>query len=182
MKYLLISFLVISLLAASLSPKAEAYVVPTYPSCVAPQGTLKVKYDNGVHGVPGKQNEYRGSDSVYKLSDETLMQCLCPEDGRGIQTNWWKISSLSDTDIKILEREGWIYIPNGEAWGLDNAPYLAKNVEYSCRGQGGITQSATSSILGLASTGNTLFLNSTVIAGLISLLVGFIIKLKKSLS
>jgi hypothetical protein len=111
---------------------ASAVTVPTFPSCLNPQGTLKVSYSDGTHGVVGDTKTYTGYDAVYKLTDNTLVQCLCPKDGNGIQTNWMKASGFSQSEINTLKNDGWVYIQNGSAWGLDNEPYLAKNIGYSC--------------------------------------------------
>lgn len=152
-------------LAVFSSSRVLAITPPSFPSCLNPQGEIKAHYDSGVHGIPGRSNEYRGSDTVLKLSDETLSQCLCTENGEGIQTNWWKASSLSDSDIAVLKNLGWIYIPSGSVWGLEDTRYMAFNSTYACRGgQGGV--------LGLATTGNIIFLYGLLTLGSISLLLG----------
>lgn len=144
------------LVAASATP-ADAVTTPSFPSCLSPQGTKKVEYLDGVHGVPGQFAENRGSDRVYTLSDATLLQCLCREDGSGIQTNWWKVSSLTEDQINELRRLGWVYVPDGQFWGLDASSYMALNSDYSCNGQGGqILATSTTNILGLAATGDKL--------------------------
>ncbi|MBP7927533.1 hypothetical protein KAZ57_00075 [Patescibacteria group bacterium] len=114
-------------------------LIPSFPFCQNPQGVVKASYSSGTHGIPGDSANYTGSDAVYTLTDETLLQCFCAEDADGIQTNWWKVSSLSIQDIEYLESLGWVYIPDGSLWGLDNAPYVAKNNDFSCNtgGQGG---------------------------------------------
>lgn len=108
--------------------------IPTFPSCQIPQGELKAFYPQGTHGIPGSEEEYIGSDAVYFLTEETLAQCFCPIGGEGIQTNWWKVSELSIEQIDNLIADGWIYVPNGFEWGLEEAPYLAKNETYQCAG------------------------------------------------
>lgn len=146
------------LLIVSAKP-ALAVATPTFPECSNPQGTLKAHYDNGIHGIPGSTNEYQGSDSVYSLDDLTLLQCFCDDYGQGIQTNWWKIPGFSQEDIDMLKRQSWTYIPNGELWGLDNAPYMAISKEYICGGTGGgsvLGASTIGSVPGLAATGNIL--------------------------
>ena len=97
----------------------------------------------------------------YKLTNDTVTQCFCSESGNGIQTNWWKASSLTNEQVKILESQGWYYVPNGNVWGLDSDAYVAKNNTYSClpsdhstdRG-GQVNGATTGQILGLATTGN----------------------------
>lgn len=157
------------------SNPAFAVTEPTFPSCINPQGTLKENYSSGTHGVPGDSTNYTGSDSVYYLTDNTLMQCLCPDNGQGIQTNWWKALGFTEAEIDVQKRNGWIYVPNGAVWGLENAPYLAKNIAYTCRGRTN-TAGTSSQILGLASTGNleTIYLNALI--GLWLVVVGLSIR------
>ena len=163
--FFLFSFATVTTTYALISP-------PSFPSCVNPQGTLKVSYSSGVHGVPGKVDEFRGSDSVYSLTPETLIQCLCPENGDGIQTNWWKIPSLTGGEIESFKTQGWVFVPDGNAWGLDPAAYLARNVSFSCRA-GGI--GGFGDIIGLATTGNMQFILSLLISGIISIGIGVIL-------
>jgi len=106
---------------------------PTFPSCNKPQGVIKVSYSEGVHGIPGDSKTYTGADTVYSLTNDTLTQCFCSDDEKGIQTNWWKVSSLSSEEIDYLKNLGWVYIPNGANWGLSEAPYMAKNTTFSCK-------------------------------------------------
>ena len=149
--------------------------VPTFPSCISPQGEKIVYYSNGVHGVPGDTTTYSGSDAVYRLSDTTLLQCLCLDDGQGIQTNWWKISSMTQDEIDAFTAKGWKYVPNGVPWGLSDSPYLVKNLNYSClaktsNGVGG------GSVLGLASTGNIKTIIFYITSGIALILVGIYLK------
>lgn len=140
------------ILLVSLTYSVLAIEAPTFPSCLNPQGTLKVKYGSGVHGIVGDTREFRGSDAVYTVSNGRLFQCFCPDTGsEGIQTNWWKVASLSQTEINDFTRQGWILVEDGSLWGLDKDPYLAKNVKYICKGLGGI---GGGEVLGLASTGS----------------------------
>lgn len=133
---LYIAFLA-SVMIAVASP-VHAVTTPIFPSCEAPSGTLIAQYDSGTHGIPGRSAAYTGSDAVYELSSSLVLQCFCPSEGsEGIQSNWWKYSELSDSDIKVLEKTGWIHVPNGLLWGLDESSYLVLNKNYSCRGTGG---------------------------------------------
>ena len=128
-----IFLIIFSILFLNINGIAHASVTkPNFPSCKSPQGQLKVYYADGTHGIVGDQNTYIGSDAVYILSDMTLSQCFCRPDGFGIQTDWWKVSSLTIDEIETLQAEGWIYIPNGALWGLEEAPYMAKNTRYEC--------------------------------------------------
>jgi len=112
---------------------AVRVTTPSFPSCTKPQGVIKVSYKNGTHGIPGNYSTFTGEDTVYTLSEDTLTQCFCSEDEKGIQTNWWKISSLNIEEIDYLKNLGWIYIPNGADWGLEESPYMAKNSTFSCQ-------------------------------------------------
>lgn len=161
---------------AVVSP-ALAVTVPSFPACTSPQGTTKVSYSDGTHGIVGSTASYSGSDTVYTVTDETLMQCFCPKEGdTGVQSNWWRATNLSGEDIQILKNDGWNYVPNGSLWGLENAPYMVKNNEYQCRGSGGgEVQSAAAQIgdvLGLAATGNWVLIVGTGVGGLALLLIG----------
>jgi hypothetical protein len=127
----IILFTIIFLLAGS---KVLAVETPNFPACSNPQGTIIVSYNDGAHGIVGSTAHYSGSDKVYQLDTSTLQQCFCSADGQGIQTNWWKISSLEPEELQILKNEGWIYVPNGALWGLQETPYMAINSNYSCLG------------------------------------------------
>lgn len=166
------------------APKAFAVVPPTFPVCSNPQGTLKTSYDSGTHGVPGNSSNFTGKDSVYTLSGDTLLQCLCADNGQGVQTNWWKVSSLTTDEIAVLISQGWTQVPDGSAWGLDSAPYLAKNINYSCSsgGTGGpeVLGASTGDVLGLATTGNSLFILSVILAGVAFIGTGILLnRIKK---
>lgn len=153
----------------------KAVETPSFPQCPNPGGVLIAKYDSGVHGVPGDATTYTGKDSVFKLNDAQVVQCLCPDSGSGVQTLWWKNPGLSAEDQAKVISQGWIRVPNGSLWGLDNTEYFAKNSNFSCNegGTGGSTNgssdskssstsssnSSSGSILGvttLAGTGNTM--------------------------
>jgi hypothetical protein len=176
--------------------RAFAAKTPPFPSCLNPQGTLQVSYPDGQHGIPGDFSIHTGSDRVYRLSDDTLTQCFCSTNGKGIQTNWWRASGLSEEDISVFKSQGWIYVPTGAVWGLSNDPYLSKNSNYNCgpatggtstssssssdsgsSGSGG--SSSTPSILGFAFTGNIVLIYSILLSGIVLLAGGvFLIKRK----
>ncbi|MBI4136984.1 hypothetical protein HY469_02885 [Candidatus Roizmanbacteria bacterium] len=163
---------------------------PDFPSCLTPEGEVKVSYDSGSHGIVGSNQEHAGSDTVYILSNEHLSQCFCSENGDGIQTNWWKISSLSEDDIQILKNQGWFFVPNGALWGLDEGAYMAKNSTYACKSTGGSVEgtsdsnssggsvlgASTGTVLGLATTGNIASILTVVSLGLAFLFIGLSIK------
>ena len=109
-----------------------AVATPNFPLCTNPQGDVIASYGSGTHGIVGSTSAYEGSDSVYAVSDSTNTQCFCSVNGAGIQTNWWKASSLSEEQVNQLKAEGWYYVPDGSVWGLDSDPYVAQNLTYSC--------------------------------------------------
>lgn len=175
---------------SALVETANAATVPTFPACANPQGEVISSYETGTHGVPGDKTTYTGKDTVYRLSDEAITQCLCPANGNGVQTNWWRIPQLSQTEIDILVSEGWVYIPDGSAWGLSEGPYLAKNSSFSCNGGSGGTSStggtsqtagasATQAILALASTGNIKFILGIFLTGTALIATGAALNFKK---
>ncbi|TSC88177.1 MAG: Uncharacterized protein G01um101416_200 [Microgenomates group bacterium Gr01-1014_16] len=139
--------------------------------CTSPSGSVKVSYDSGIHGVPGDLGEYIGSDIVYTVSDTTLVQCFCAVSGSGIQTNWWRDNSLSQSQIDQLVSDGWIYIPDGSAWGLDSVPYLAKNSSYNCDGP---AAAGGGQVLGLATTGNSTLLYTMLALGGLTLILAIL--------
>jgi hypothetical protein len=116
------------------APSVKAIDIPDFPSCTSPTGSVRVSYASGVHGIPGDRGEYIGSDVVYTVSNSQLVQCFCAVTNAGIQTNWWKLSSLGVEQISYLRNLGWIYIPSGAAWGLEDTPYMAQNTTFNCAG------------------------------------------------
>lgn len=152
---------------------------PDFPACTNPSGVIKVDYPSGSHGIVGSTSEFSGRDTVYQLTEDTLSQCFCSTNGLGIQTNWWKVTSLSDEQIDILKKDGWDFVPNGALWGLDESAYLAKSSNYAC-GSSNSKVSILGDILGLASTGNNTLFYSLGILGLASLTIGVILKKRNS--
>lgn len=190
MKYkiiFLISIFAFHLLAIT---RVYATSIPTFPSCSSPEGTIKVQYDSGVHGIVGRTEEYRGKDTVYTISDTTLLQCFCSENAStGIQTNWWKVNAITSDEVQQLKNQGWYFVPNGSLWGLSGDPYMAKNIEYSCGGNtggtggsssgGGVISAFTSvnpgSVLGLPATGN----DALILGFLLLTLIYLVMRAKK---
>lgn len=168
---------------------AHAAQEPTFSSCLAPTGTIKAQYTSGPHGIVGDDTIRHGADTVYNISGDALVQCFCADDGTGIQTNWWKIAGLSDEEIDEMKIKGWIYVPDGAAWGLDNSPYLAKNISYSCKStstggsssnnSGSSSSTPSESVLGLASTGNLPTVLGILVTGSLSTALGLVLKMKK---
>ena len=133
----LILFSTFLLLFISTVKQASAIVDPPIFSCTSPIGVVKSNYENGTHGVPGSITTYTGSDSVYQIDDDHVLQCLCIADSAdGIQSNWWKAKGLSESDISYFQRRGWVFVPEGNRWGLASDPYLVKNDSISCGSQG----------------------------------------------
>lgn len=132
---------------------APAFAVSDPPlfSCELPVGTLVSSYDQGVHGIPGKTKTYTGSDRVYRVDESHVLQCFCPANGgEGIQSNWWSIGELDAADRGFFERRGWVFVPTGSIWGLQDTAYLVKNDPTSCgnngRGGGGEVENDSVSI------------------------------------
>lgn len=194
-----IFFAVILGLILSIASQTKAFAsfnMPSFPTCVNPQGTIIANYNSGTHGIAGNTSTYTGFDTVYQFADGAYTQCFCPFTGSGIQTNWMKANGISDSDLKDLENQGWIYEPAGDLWGLTNDPYLALNSSYSCNTSQAIVESATAQSSGssnssssnsshndpgvsqLAITGNIVLILGLLTAGIISLISGFLLKLR----
>ncbi len=173
--------------------KSLALTTPNFPSCVNPSGDLIVSYNSGIHGVPGRDVSYSGTDSVYSLDGGHVLQCLCTVNGDGLQTNWWKISSVTEDELNTLKANGWFLIPDGSLWGLEKASYMAQNLDYACVSSGGGSSSSSSSssssdgqvqgtstrfgqVLGLATTGTLPVIASYLGLGLALLFVSRLLK------
>lgn len=193
----IILYLFITVFAFLTSAPTLAITPPSFPSCTNPEGQIIAQYSTGTHGVPGSLAEYRGSDAVYRVSDDKLIQCLCTENGDGTQTNWWKISSISESDVNVLKSLGWIFIPSGSVWGLTDDSYMAFNSTFSCKttatttssgGGGGESESgggqggpsiSPGEVLGLATTGGIAPLYGLLVIGSTSLLLGLLLRRRK---
>lgn len=175
------------LVVGTITPKAYAQTVPSFPSCSNPQGSVKVSYSEGTHGIVGNSGTFTGSDTVYSVSENTHVQCFCADNGDGTQTNWWHAASLTPEEVQILKNQGWISVPNGELWGLASGEWLALNSSYSC--QGGSTNNSNNSgqilaastgtggdVLGLATTGNIITIYALAGLGLASLAISFLLR------
>ncbi len=189
MKNFLSILLILFLLTFVFAGAAGAQTPPYFPVCSNPQGTLKIEYDSGIHGIPGDPNAYTGSDSVYTLDGDRTMQCFCSEAGNGIQTNWWRVETLDQEEIDTLVKLGWTFIPDGSVWGLNNEAYMALSSSYSCGSSslgssgnsdfGGTVLAAsvsTGSVLGLASTGDIIIFYGLIVLGFASILLGVLLK------
>lgn len=134
------SFLLASVALLASASQVLASVQTDSNSCLAPVGSVIADYANGTHGIAGLGSK-DGHDTVYQ-AENGVLQCLCATDGSGIQTNWISASNYSQDEIKVYQSQGWIYIPDGSAWGLSEGAYLAKNSDYSCGGGSTTTQSS----------------------------------------
>jgi len=195
MKLRTAGFLAAALLISAISaPVVSAQTVPSFPTCANPQGTVKVTYSEGTHGITGNTGTFTGSDTVYTLGEETTMQCFCADNGDGTQTNWWHATSLTDEEVQVMKNAGWVVVPNGALWGLAEGEWLTFNSPYACpassnngNGTSSSSNSNTSgqvlaaadpggSVLGLASTGNIVVIYSLAGFGVLSFLIGFLLR------
>lgn len=165
--------------------QAEAVSTPDFSTCANPQGTQIAHFTSGTHGIVGTTATYTGSDSVYKQSTNQLVQCFCPLDGKGVQTNWLKASSYSEAEIKVLKSQGWIYIASGSVWGLESEPYVAQNISYKCNGAtGSSNNSSQQAVIGASTgpgftfTGNSRLIFVFTTIGIASLFLG--LRIRKS--
>lgn len=132
------------------SSRASAYSIPSFPGCDTPTGSVIASYNSGIHGIAGGSSD-TGKDSVYEVNDQEVLQCLC-SGSTGVQTNWWKLPGLTLSEIQDLEKQGWVYIPSGSVWGLDDVPYMAFNVNGSCSENGGFTANTSGIVSGISQT------------------------------
>lgn len=217
-KKILFSLIVLPIVYFFLAAKpVEAFATPDFGSCLNPQGSLSVEWASGNHGVIGR-GDYTGDDKVYIINSNQVLQCLCADNGQGVQTNWLSTSGMSAYDISVLEHQGWIYVPEGSDWGLNHTSYLAQNIDYTCASctptptatpTPSVTQTPTPTVtgtvtptstpgptatptpgptatptpvpaaqaaMGLASTGNAIFVYAVILIGGASLILGMILK------
>ncbi len=178
-------------LSVPLATSAFAATLPPFTDCFAPNAGLKVKYDTGIHGIVGDARTFSGADAVYTISDKSYTQCFCPEVGNGIQTNWFKVSDLTQNEVQTFVNQGWILVLDGSIWGLEKAPYLAMNKGYTCHSVGGSSTVSNTEvsksndfgngtgggeILGVATTGSIANITALVTLGIGLVLGGISIK------
>lgn len=178
-------------LSVPFANSAFAVTLPPFTDCFDPNAGLKVKYETGIHGIVGDSRTFRGRDAVYTISDKSYTQCFCPEVGNGIQTNWFKVSDLTQNEVQSFINQGWILVLDGSIWGLEKAPYLAMNKGYTCNAVGGISTVSNTEvsknndfgngtgggeILGVATTGNITNIVALITLGLGLILGGLSIK------
>lgn len=181
-KFLAPALLLLGMLFAPRS--VFAIDTPDFPACANPQGTKIVDVGFGTHGIVGDQNTYTGADKVWLQDNGNLMQCFCSVTANGIQTNWWRVSSLTESELSILKADGWIYVPSGAPWGLSDSEYMAKNNGFSCvgsygGGNSGSSNSLVGQVLGLAFTGNIAYVYAFLGAGMFLITLGFVLTKSK---
>lgn len=178
---IVISLLVIFVLTL-LMPESTLAIgnTPNFPSCANPTGNLKVKYETGKHAIIGESTLRDGKDEVYWVEGGIAIQCFCPENGDGIQTNWWNVPGITQSEIDSFKAQGWYFVPTGAAWGLYDEPYLAKNASFSCKGgENGGGNNPVGGIGGgsvLASTGDNFRYAGSLVIGLVLLIGGLMLK------
>lgn len=193
-RFLYLAFIIYAVTYPKVTHADQINIV--FPSCLNPGISADITYTSGTHGIAGDNATYSGSDNVYKLEANTrVLQCFCGSNGQGIQTNWIKVDAISQEQLQSLIRQGWVEIPFGTDWGLDNSAYLAKNDSYACIGTA-LVQSATaintnssasqnnnsaapgnnSVFATLASTGNIISFFLTLSAGVLLLILGLMIR------
>lgn len=152
----LVIICLIAILFPLAAPTVKAVSDPPQFSCVSPIGVTIAAYSEGTHGIPGDAGTYTGSDTVYRVDSDHVLQCFCPDNGNnGIQSNWWKVSEASESDINYYEKRGWVYIPNGLLWGLEDSSYFVKNASYSCSSDNGTGGTGGNNNGGGSSSSNT---------------------------
>ncbi|MEK7571576.1 MAG: hypothetical protein AAB553_04845 [Patescibacteria group bacterium] len=174
---------VVFLSAATAASASE----PNFGSCLNPQWSVDQvnNSSNAQHGVINI-GTFAGIDTIYK-SGANVLQCLCTPEGKGYQTNWMNVKDLSETDIKVYQNQGWIYLTTGASYGLEDSAYLAKNSEYSCKEctptptpeskvAGDSATNTGTAITTLAKTGNMAVIAGFFIAGAVFLALGFLFK------
>jgi len=111
---------------------AAAWYAPEFPSCTSFSTNGDWSTGVGNHHIPGQEATIFGKDDVYYVQNGNFVQCLCPPNGQGVQTNWWNISGMGQSEIDNKWKPAGWYHEQGSNWNLMNYPYLAKNTSYQC--------------------------------------------------
>lgn len=128
----IILFLFVTLIVSA--QPVMAYEVTDFGSCLNPQASASQVNTGSDHGVVGYPNQgFSGTDSIYSLDSNNVMQCLCADNGQGYQTTWLSTNNYSDSELSTFESQGWTYFADASNWGLTGS-YLAKTDTYSCTG------------------------------------------------
>lgn len=145
---------------------AFALTEPPVFSCKTPVGDVIADFNEGTHGIAGDSATYTGSDKVYRIDNDHVLQCFCPTDSNeGIQSNWAKLADTSESSISYFQKLGWSYVPNGLAWGLDDAAYIVKNEYYGCHGDAGSATPSDSNSSSNSSSGSVAGTNDGDLGG-----------------
>ncbi|HVF69627.1 MAG TPA: hypothetical protein VNA13_03615 [Xanthomonadales bacterium] len=171
---LIVAISLFTFLSVSALP-VHAEKLPNFGSCVNPQGKVIASYENGKHGIVGRKDLVSGSDAVYQSSERGVTQCFCPEDGNGIQTNWFDVSKLTKAEIETLKKDGWTYFATGSDWGLKDVAYVAKNSDYACKNTAQ-KKGEVSKVLSLASTGESVTIYALILSGAAFLISGLVLR------
>lgn len=173
----------------------------SFPSCLNPQISPSQVNKGSNHGVVGFSTPFSGTDTIFNLSRNNVLQCLCTDNGQGFQTNWLNVSQLSQSEINVFVSQGWTFFANAGAWGLNGA-YVAKTSQFLCSAPtttptptpGQVSSSNTNptatpipqatntptpkkpEVLALATTGNILFIYILLLAGGSSFILGLILR------
>lgn len=150
------SFLIITfvLLSSALFPTAAfaSSYLPNFSQCPNPGGNVVASYSDGWHWIVGNSTLQWGSDIVYSIGNNNFVQCFCPKDregnltGMGTQTKWIYAANLSQDQQNDLKNKGWLWVADGNVFGLASGPYLAQNSSFSCSCNSTIQQSNHTSI------------------------------------
>lgn len=116
----IIGFLLGFLIQAKNNYNVEAtqeYEEFEFPLCIDQEGNGDWShYDSGLHQIYGDGLQ-EGQDDVYSLENGNFLQCFCPLNGEGIQTDWYRTEYGS---------------VNGSQWNLGDYQYDVVNFNYSC--------------------------------------------------
>lgn len=181
---------VLSLLVFFSIKPAFAQNIPINPpqaTCITPTGEKIVTHLDGIHGVVGNLAAFTGRDEVFALGNDDALQCFCATNGNGVETIWWSsFGGLTQDQIDSLIAQGWIFVPDGSAWGLAAKPYLAKNTNYLCPGSTSTNNTSQTSsntqpgqVLGvstLAATGGKGLITILILASAVWLVLGVLLK------
>ncbi|HSA83531.1 MAG TPA: hypothetical protein VLF20_01440 [Patescibacteria group bacterium] len=115
MRHILVSIVFLFVFLFAFIGSVSAIVFPDFGSCLNPRIAASQVNSGTNHGVVGSSTAYSGTDSIYRLSDGNVLQCLCQDNGDGIQTIWFRASSMTQEDSAYLLANGWIYVPTGSA-------------------------------------------------------------------
>jgi hypothetical protein len=180
----ILSFLVFFSIRPAFAQTAP--INPPQTTCITPTGDKIVTYLDGIHGVPGNLQTFTGKDEVFALANDDALQCFCATNGTGVETIWWSsFTGLTQAEIDNLVAQGWVFVPNGSAWGLATKPYLAKNTNFTCSGNTTTSSNPSQpstpgqvlSVSTLAQTGGKGLISTLIYTAFALLILGLSLKL-----